>query len=302
MSNFLITLQQTGIMFLMMAVGFVLCKTKLLREAGTDCLAALLLNLILPCSILNSFLAADASVRFASIAAGFGVCAVAVAIAVLLARLIFRRDAVANFAAAFSNAGFMGIPLIAAVLNMRAVIFAAPFIAIINVLQWTYGVYLFTGDTEGLKLRTLVRNPILISLALGILAALLCVPMPAVITKTVSGFAAMNAPVAMLILGAYIAEVDAKQLLSDRRMYAISLVRLIVIPVVTMLVLKLFPFSDPDICMAIFIAAAAPVGSNVAVYARRCGGDYRYASGTVCVSTIFAILTMPLLALLYGLF
>ena len=85
-------------------------------------------------------------------------------------------------------------------------------------------------------------------------------------------------------------------------MYAISLVRLIVIPVVTMLVLKLFPFSDPDICMAIFIAAAAPVGSNVAVYARRCDGDYRYASGAVCVSTIFAILTMPLLALLYGLF
>jgi len=67
-------------------------------------------------------------------------------------------------------------------------------------------------------------------------------------------------------------------------------------------VMKPFRIEDPAMCLAIFMAAAAPVGSNVAVYAQRCGHDYKYASSSVCVSTIFSIVTMPLLVLLYGLF
>lgn len=289
-------------MLLMIAVGFVLSRIKLLKEAGTACLATLLLNLILPSSILNSFLSAEESVHFSAIAISFGISALAVLIAVVISKLAFPRDAVGNFASAFSNAGFMGIPLITGILGARAVIFAAPFIAIVNVLQWTYGVYLFTGSTDGLKVKQLIRNPILISLALGMLVALLRISFPMIITKTISGFAAMNAPIAMLILGAYMSRSDLKKLFMDGRMYLISLFRLMIVPIVTMLALKLFQLSDPTICMAIFIAAAAPVGSNVAVYAQRNGGDYQYASGTVCISTAFAILTMPLLVLLYGLF
>jgi len=302
MNNFYITLQQTVIMFLMIGVGYVFSKKKILSEQGTACLAALLLNLILPASIINSFLSADQSVQLSYVAISFGVCALAVAVTTVISLLVFKKDPVANFAAAFSNAGFMGVPLITGILGARAVIYAAPFIAIVNVLQWTYGVYLFTGNSDGLKVKQLVKNPILISLVVGIVVTLLPFGFPRVITQTVSGFAGMTAPVAMLILGSYLSKMDFKSVVLDKRLYMISLFRLVIIPLATMLVMKPFHIEDPAMCLAIFIAAAAPVGSNVAVYAQRCGHDYKYASSSVCVSTILSIVTMPLLVLLYGLF
>ena len=223
MNNFTITLQQTIIMFLMIGVGYALSKWKILSEQGTSTLAALLLNLILPSSIFNSFLSADQSVQLKYVAVSFGICALAVAVTTVIALLAFRRDPVANFAAAFSNAGFMGVPLIAGILGARAVIYAAPFIAIVNVLQWTYGVYLFTGNSDGLKFKQLAKNPILLSLVLGILVTLLRIRFPKVITSTVSGFAGMTAPVAMLILGAYLSRMDFKSVVMDKRLYMISL-------------------------------------------------------------------------------
>jgi len=166
------------------------------------------------------------------------------------------------------------------------------------VLQWTYGVRVLTGEKSAMDPKKLIRNPILISLVLGLVFLILPVQMPPVIKKTISGIAAMNAPAAMLILGVYIAQTRLLSLFTKPRLYGLCAVRLILIPVLTVLLFRCFPFIDNTLRMSIIVAACAPVGSNVAIYAQQNGSDYGYACQTVCLSTIFSILTMPLLIML----
>lgn len=297
MNNFVITLEQTCIMFLMMAIGFALFKGKLLSREGTMQLGALLINAVLPCAILNSFVSAD-EIPNTAILLAFGMCLLAVLLSVVISRLLFKADGIADFAAAFSNAGFMGIPLITALLGTKAVVYAAPFIAILNVLQATYGMWLLTGNKNSVRPGKLILNPILLSLVISLVVYLARIKLPFVMVKTISGVAAMNAPLAMFILGAYLAQSDILKLFAEKKLYAVSAVRLIVVPLATLLLFTLIPSLNREMLLSIIVAASAPVGSNVAIYAQRGGNDYAYACKTVCLSTLFSILTMPLVIML----
>ena len=114
----------------------------------------------------------------------------------------------------------MGLPLIQALLGSEAVIYSAPFIALLNFLQWTYGVSVLTGQKGGLTLRKTVTNPILLSLAAGLACFYLRITLPDVLSTTVSSVAAMNSPAAMIILGVYLAQTDLRSLFTAPRLYA----------------------------------------------------------------------------------
>ena len=301
MGNFTVSLQQTCLMLLMIATGFILFRNGFITRSGMSVMGTLLLNLSLPATIVNSFANRNIGMGKGVVWGAFGVCALALALSFALSALLFRLDPIANFSCAFSNAGFMGIPLIQSVLGSEYVIFTAPFVAILNVAQWTYGVFILSGKKEEFQFRKLVRNPILIAFAIGVLILVTQITLPSVLKQGIASFAGMNAPLAMLILGAYLAQADLRSMIHDKRLYGISLVRLIVIPAVTLLPLKLMGASMGPVCLAVLICACAPVGSNIVIYAERCGKDVEYASKAVCVSTLFAVLTMPLMISLFGL-
>ena len=105
----------------------------------------------------------------------------------------------------------------------------------------------------------------------------------------------------MVVLGVYLAQTDLKSLFADKMLYLNSAVRLLAIPMVTLALFCLLPASLQEARMALLIVASAPVGSNVAVYAQLNHLDYTYASKSVCLSTLFSILTMPLMIALAGL-
>ena len=299
MTNIQITIEQTIIMFLLVALGCFLFKKGILNRAGSGQLGALLLNLVLPFTIFNSFLSVGDDFPPSRMLIALALCGVAILLAVVLAHIAFRKDGIADFSAAFSNAGFMGVPLIQAVLGTSAVIYAAPFIAMLNVLQWTYGVYILTGRKDAVSVRKILLNPILLSLVLGLAAALLKLRLPGILSRTISSVSAMNAPLAMLILGAYLAQMNPLSLFCEKSLYLVCLLRLIVIPAMTIVLLKLVPGIDRIMVMSIVIAASAPVGANVAIYAEKNGKDYVRSCKAVCLSTLLSILTMPLMILLF---
>lgn len=299
MTNVQITIEQTIIMFLMMAVGCFLFKKGILSRSASGQLGALLLNAVLPFTIFNSFLAVGDDFPPVRMLTVLILCAIALALSAGIAFAAFKKDGIANFSAAFSNAGFMGVPLIQAVLGNSAVIYAAPFIAMLNVMQWTYGVYILTGRRDAVSARKILLNPILMSLVLGLAAALLKLRLPGILTRTISSVSAMNAPLAMLILGAYLAQMDLLSLFREKQLYLVCLLRLIVIPVLTVVLLKIIPNVDPVIAMSIVIAASAPVGANVAIYAEKNQLDYVRSCRVVCLSTLLSIFTMPLMILLF---
>lgn len=297
----LIALRQTAVMFLLMGIGWALCRGGKISRDGSRELANLLLYVILPSAILNAFCTEYTAEKSRRLLCAFGLSLAALLLAVLVSRLIFRRYPIDHFGAAFSNAGFMGLPLIQALLGSEAVIYSAPFIALLNFLQWTYGVSVLTGQKGGLTLRKTVTNPILLSLAAGLACFYLRITLPGVLSTTVSSVAAMNSPAAMIILGVYLAQTDLRSLFTAPRLYANAAVRLLLIPGLTLAMFGLLPASLWEARLALLIAASAPVGANVAVYAQLNRLDYTYASKSVCLSTLLSIGTLPLVIALAGL-
>lgn len=297
---YLIILRQMVVMAIYAGIGCVLRKAGLLTKEGNRCVSNLLLYVILPCVIVNSFLRPNDAETTKALVIALGIGILLVAVAMALSTLCFRKEPVDNFSSSFSNAGFMGIPLIAATLGSQYVLYTAAFVAIVNILQWTYGQHIMseTGEKVRFSVKKLVLNPLVIALLAGLLLYFLPITIPDITTSCITMIAGCNAPVAMIILGYYLCELPFKKFFSLPAAYGVCAVRLTAIPLASILVLALIPGLSVEIKSAMLICAAAPVGSNVAIYAERNGQDYSRAVIMVCLSTIFSIVSMPLMILL----
>lgn len=297
----LIVLKQIVIMFLLAFVGFALFRQGKITKEGSRNIANLLIYVAIPCVIINSFLTERTPQKLAGFAGSVAAALVLLALSIGIARLCFRKDEVADFAAAFSNAGFIGIPLITDVLGAEAVFYIAPFIAVLNLLQWTYGVSLLTGKKGSLKFKTVITAPFMIAIFIGFAIFISGLRLPSVFSQAISSMAGLNTPLAMFATGVYLAEADFRKMLARKQNYMISLVRLLLIPLAAMLVLKVLPDHFSEMRLALFIAAACPVGSNVAVYAHLHNKDYSYAVETVVITTLLSFFSLPFMVLLTNL-
>lgn len=300
MATVFIVLRQIVIMFIYMAIGGLLFQKGLITKEGSKSLANLLLYVVLPCVVVKSFCVARTPERTSGLLVSFLAALGILLLAMAVSHLLFQKNPIDDFGAAFSNAGFMGFPLVAAVQGSEAIFYAAGFVALLNALQWTYGQSLISGDPGYRSPKAILKNPLVLSLLLGILIFCFEIPVPAIASDLLAALAALNAPLAMVILGVYLAQTDPKTLFNDPHLYVVAAARLVLIPLLTILVLKLLPAQYAAIATTLVIVAAAPIGSNVAVYAQKLGKDYAYAVRGVCLSTLLSVITMPLLMLLVG--
>lgn len=296
MSIGLILLRQIIIMFLFMAVGFLLYKNKKISLQGNRELGTLLLYIILPASIIKSYLTEFTREKLIGLLLSLLMAALALAVSMLVSGIVFgNRHKVEHFSAAFSNAGFIGIPLVKAIVGEEGIFYLAAFVAMLNILQWTYGVVVMSGKREAISKKKLITNPIVIALGIGLVFFFLPLQVPGILSDSLTMTANMTAPVAMIILGVYLGQMEGKELFQGKEVLLCALLRLIVIPLLTFGVLSLFPGEYLAIKLAVLTAAAAPVGSNVAIFAQLNGLGYTEAVKNVTVSTIFSIVTMPVI-------
>lgn len=292
----LILLRQIIIMFLLMAVGFLLYRYKKLSLQGNKELGTLLLYIILPASIIRSYITELNREKLIGLLVSLLAAILALAVSILVSSAVFgSRHKVEHFGAAFSNAGFIGIPLVKAVVGEQGVFYLAAFVALLNILQWTYGAAVMSGSREAIAPKKLLSNPIVIALGIGLVLFFLPVKVPVIISDTLSLLAGMTAPVAMIILGVYLGQLKAKELFQGKETCICAILRLVIIPVLTFAVLSLLPVGYRDIKLAVLTAAAAPVGSNVAIFAQLNGLKYTEAVKNVAFSTVFSIITMPVI-------
>lgn len=286
---------QTLLMLLLAGVGFILFKTGKISQEGSKSLGNILICAVLPCVIVKGFLVERTQARITGLLISLVGAAVLLAVAVVISRLIFRRDPIAAFGAAFSNPGFFGIPLITAALGSENVFYIAAFIGLLNLLQWTYGVALMTGKRGSLRLSALVRAPFLIAIVIGLILFFTALPLPGLLTDALGSVAGLNTPLAMFTVGVYLAQADWKRMFTNIKLYAISSVRLVVIPLICLLLLWAVPAEWLSVKLALLIAVACPVGSNIAVYAALHGKDSAYAAQSVVISTLLSVATLPAL-------
>ena len=291
-----IILKQTVTMGIYMLIGFVLYRTNKLTKEGSRCIAAMLLWLVLPVVIIRSFFKPFSMDNLSALGMSFLLGGVAHAVAMLIAWLLFRRHPIDCFSSAFSNVGFMGIPLVTAIFGADSPLYLCGLVVFVNFFQWTWGASLLRKEKTPINIRQLLLNPMLLAPAIGFVLFILNLGnrLPSVITGALDGVAALNGPLAMVVLGVYLAQTEFKTLVTTLRLYWTSAVRLLIIPFATLLLLALIPVSA-EIRMIVLLGAAAPVGSNVAVYAQLYNSDYPYACQTVALSTIFSIVSLPLI-------
>ena len=296
--------------------GFVLQKLNKLPEQTIGVLCALMIYLAQPVQILYSFVTATYSKDLLLY------MAIALVIAIvfnfgffLLARLIFsgwsdkKKADVATLSASLSNCGFMGIPLIQLLFKNPAItIFAVIYVVAFNIVLWTFGVYVLTGDKSYVSIKKAFLNlpTIVLVIALPIfflnlnLASSENIVISSVL-RFLQYFNDFSAVFPMMILGIRLATMNAKSLVTDKHVYITSAFKLIVFPLIGLgliLLLRLIPImqAEPANFMAtsLLIAVAMPSATMAITFAETFDADKEMAVKCTLVSTILALITVPL--------
>lgn len=286
---------QVVIMFLLAGIGALMFRSGKISLEGSKSIGSILVNLSLPAVIINGFLVERTPERITGLLLSALLAAVTLALAILAAWVCFRKDPMAQFAAAFSNPGFFGIPIILSCLDNGAIFYIAAYVAFLNLLQWSYGVSLLTGATENITPKRLLTAPFVIAIEIGAFFFLTGFPVPGILAKAVTYLANLNTPLAMFATGVYLAQTDPKKMVRKAVLYKVSVVKLLVVPLLAMVMLALLPKAYFDLKLTLLIAAACPTGTNIAVYAQLHDRDFGYAVETVAVTTILSLLTLPLI-------
>ena len=296
MDFIILLLKQNILMFLYLLIGYFLFRKKLIGISGSADIGRMLLHIVMPAAIIKAYMTSYTPERLIGLVLSFLAALLALLLAIFISRIFFKKEqAIERFGAAFSNAGFIGIPLVQMTLGEEAVFYISSFVALLNILQWTYGVFILTGDRNTFSFQKLRTNPVILSFLGGLLLFFLPVRLPDLLTGMIGSLAAMNGPLAMIVLGTYLAQVSPGSLFKERLAYRSSFVRLILIPVLTIILLGFFPAEYHTLKLAVLIAASAPIGSNVAIFAQLYGQDYTRAVKEVCLSTLLCMITLPLI-------
>lgn len=296
MDFIILLLKQNILMFLYLLIGYFLFRKKLIGISGSADIGRMLLHIVMPAAILKAYMTSYTPERLIGLVLSFLAALLALLLAIFISRIFFKKEqAIERFGAAFSNAGFIGIPLVQMTLGEEAVFYISSFVALLNILQWTYGVFILTGGRNTFSFQKLRTNPVILSFLGGLLLFFLPVRLPDLLTGMIGSLAAMNGPLAMIVLGTYLAQVSPGSLFKERLAYRSSFVRLILIPVLTIILLGFFPAEYHTLKLAVLIAASAPIGSNVAIFAQLYGQDYTRAVKEVCLSTLLCMITLPLI-------
>jgi predicted permease len=295
---------QVIVMFLLMAAGYACVKFKVLTDRGVKDINKLLLVLVTPAIIIHSYCRPFDAVLFKNLLQGFLLAVIAHIIAIAISFGLIRgrgdRVKIERFALIFSNSGFMGIPLISALLGNEGIIYATSYIAVFTLTQWTVGVLLLSGRSDiKTTVRKLVVNPGIISVALGISIFVLSIKVPSPVVSALGFIADLNTPVAMMLVGAFAAQSNILKSFTDPKVYYVSFLRLILVPLLMIPVYMALDLSQ-TLVVANFIAAACPVAALAAMFPALYGHDANYGSFFITVSTILSVVTIPLMVLVLG--
>lgn len=286
-------------MFVMMAAGYILAKKKIINGETTARLSDILLMVATPCTLITSFNQPYSLAKLQGLGLAFVLSLLVYAVNIAVSAVLLKKEQrIEKFSVVFSNAGFLGIPLVTGLLGLDAVFYLAPFIVCFYLYAWTYGVGMMSGSRDNVTLKKIAFNPCIWSVAVGILVFLMPVKPFAPVMEAVSALGSMNTPLAMLILGAYLAKSPLLEMFANRKAYLVSIYRLIVIPFILVLLMKLLPASVQEIRLIILIAASAPVAVLGPVFAQMYDLDFSHGAQIVSLSTILSLVSMPVILMI----
>ena len=301
MQNLATVATQVGVLFALMAVGAVCRRVRLVDEPAVKGIVNVLLLVVTPSLIVDSFQRPFDSSMMHGFFWAFAIASFAHVAIILLARLFSRGDdrsrPVLRLAMVFSNAGFMGIPLEQAILGAEGVFYGIVYVVVFNFFMWSWGLYEMRGVGDGWRwrsLRPMIVNPGTVGIAIGLPLFFASISLPAILKTPVHLLAGLNTPLAMLVIGFYLAGADFRRVIRMPSAYLAAAVRLLVYPLA--MVALLFPLCahfPREMMLALVTAASAPVAAMVSMFASKYERDVDLSVGLVSGTTLLSIITMP---------
>ena len=301
----LICAQQVVVLFLLIATGTVAVKTGVLKPENKQALSNLLVYLVVPAMIINSYRMEFSAEILRNLLAAFGMSVLAICIGtvitlVLTARRKDSRAPIFRFATVFSNAAYMGFPLISALFGAEGMLYASAYVTVFNILLWTMGYGMVSGSANAKDVaRNLLRTPVFYALVAGLAIYFFQIPIPRLIAQPIELLAGMNTPLSMLITGMLLAASDLRAIVSDLHIWKLAAVRMLLIPAVCLGVFTLLGLVHLGMsAQVVLLLECCPAAAITSVFAVQFHHDESYAAGSVVLTTLLSIVILPLCALL----
>ncbi len=301
--NVFIAGDQVIILYIMAIIGVIAAKTGIFTESTGKKCTDLLFYVITPAKILESFFTLEYSSEhirglFAAVGCGLLMHAVAaLAIMPFFNKSAPEQSTVYKFAAMYGNCGYMGLPLVDAVVGKEGVFYCSAVIISFQIVSFTHGVWLMTKHKEGkskIDLKKIILNPGVLPVFVGLPVFMLSVDLPNLIMTPVKSIAGMNSPLAMLIFGTFIASTNFKSIFRQWRILFVALFKLIFMPLAMIAALKLSGISGA-LATTLLIASATPSANNTIMFAAKYDNDASLASQAVSVISFLSIITLPVM-------
>ena len=285
-------------LFLLIGVGAVCRRTKLLDDGAVRGIVNLLLKLVTPALMIECFQRPLEPHLVGQLAAAFAVALLLHLLMIAIAAAVYRGDDAATpvhrLAVVFSNGGFMGIPLEMALLGRDGVFYGVIYVAVFNLVIWSWGLKVMRGGRGGGSRWRALLNPGVLGLSVALPLFLGSVALPNFVRTPIRMLSDLNTPLAMLVIGYYLAGTNPLKFLKSPAALGSSVLRLAVAPLLAIAVCAaLGGFVDRTLALALVIAASAPVAAMVTMFAAKFGRDVELAVALVSGTTLLSVVSMP---------
>lgn len=302
----LLLMNQIIQLFIMIFMGFIIVKAKLLKAEDSKILSVIVLYLVIPCVIINAFQVdyTPQTVKGLLIAlAGSVMTQVILLIVVSILGRAFHLNEVEVASIYYSNSGNLIVPIVTFILGKEWVLYGCVFMSVQLVFIWTHCKKIISREST-YDWRKIVLNINMISIAIGIILFLTRIHLPAIINNTLSAVGSMIGPASMIVTGMLFAGMNFKQIFANKRVYFVSFFRLIIVPVIALFLIKCsqlstFSSNGNKLMMIVFLAIITPSASTITQMCQVYGNDSQYASAINVVTTLFAIVSMPAMVILF---
>ena len=262
-------------LFLMILMGYVIVKLGLVTDDESKILSKIVLYIVIPCVMINAF------------------------------QIDYTPDKIQGMLLALVASVVLQVLLLIAVWMMGKewVVFGCVFMAVQLIFMWTHGKYIISSG-DRIDWRKIVLNINMIAIFIGAVLFLLKIHLPEIVDGTLHAVGSTIGPVSMIVTGMLIAGMNLRDIFTNRRVYAVTFLRLLLVPVLALIILKISGLvtwhpQGEKILLVIFLAVITPSASTITQMCQVYGGNSKYSSAINVMTTLLAIATMPVMVLLY---
>ncbi len=303
MNYFTSVLTQVLALFAIIIIGYILFKIKALPENADRALSRVLAVVVSPALCFNSFsknLSLEViSSKLPYILFGLGTLVFSFIIGILLSRF-FAKDTyskiIYTYSLTISNFGYMGYALIGGIFGeemlANMIIFALPF----SIAIYVIGYPVLTGHNK-ISAKYLI-NPVFIGTLVGAAVGLSGIKLPNFAVNVASSLSSCMGPLAMLVTGLVIAKYDILSLINKKRIYLVCLIKMVVMPAIIVLIMRLLHVENDIIIIALGTTAMS-LGLNTVVYPASCGQDTTMGASMALISNVLGVITIPIMFMLF---